>query len=91
MWKLMLGAALAAGTLGLAAAPAKAAEVGVYVRGPVAYVPPSPGVGYVWVGGYRAHGYWFPGRWNYRGPVVRYGGGRFYGRGYYHGYAHYRR
>jgi len=31
----MLGAAVAAGTLGLAAAPAQAAEFGVYVRGPV--------------------------------------------------------
>jgi len=59
----MLGAAMAAGTLGLAVAPAQAAEFGVYARGPVAYVPPCPGPGYEWVAGYSAHGYWVPGRW----------------------------
>ncbi len=68
----MLGAAVAAGTLGLAAVPAHAAEFGVYMRGPVAYVPPCPGAGYAWVAGYNAGGYWVPGRWNFvgvRGPA----------------------
>jgi len=76
MRKWMLGAAVVAGTLGLAAAPAQAAEFRVHVGGPVAYVPPCPGAGYVWVAGYQANGYWIPGRWNfvgYRGPVVRFG------------------
>ena len=71
----MLGAAIVAGGLGLAAAPAQAAEFGVHVRGPVAYVPPCPGPGYVWAAGYYANGYWVPGYWNFigvrRGPVVR--------------------
>jgi len=70
--KWMLGAAVAAGALGMAAAPAQAAEFGVYVRGPVAYVPPCPGPGYAWAAGYYANGYWVPGRWNFvgvRGPV----------------------
>ena len=83
MRKWMLGAAVVAGTLGLAAAPAQAAEFRVHVRGPVAYVPPCPGAGYVWAAGYQANGYWVPGRWNYggaRGPVVRYDRGRVYGR-----------
>lgn len=63
----MLGAAIAAGTLGLGATAAQAAEFRVYARGPVAYVPPCPGAGYVWVAGYQANGYWIPGRWNYAG------------------------
>jgi len=63
----MLGAAIAAGTLGLGATAAQAAESRVYARGPVAYVPPCPGAGYVWVAGYQANGYWIPGRWNYAG------------------------
>lgn len=70
----MLGAAMVAGGLALAAAPAQAAEFGIYVRGPVAYVPPCPGPGYAWVAGYYANGYWVPGYWNFvgvRGPVVR--------------------
>jgi len=70
----MLGAAVVAGTLGLGATTAQAAEFGIYARGPVAYVPPCPGAGYVWIAGYQANGYWVPGRWNfagYRGPVVR--------------------
>ena len=70
----MLGAALAAGAMGMAAAPAQAAEFGVYVGGPAAYVPPCPGAGYVWVAGYYAHGYWVPGYWNFRGAGVRVGG-----------------
>ena len=88
MKKWMLGAALAAGTLGLAAAPAQAARVGVYVGvGARGYIPACPGPGYVWVAGYWAHGYWVPGFWNYvrvgdpliRGGVVI-GHGPFYGR-----------
>ncbi len=70
----MLGAAVVAGGLGLGATTAQAAEFGVYVRGPVAYVPPCPGPGYVWVNGYMANGYWIEGRWNFVG--VR-GGDRF--------------
>ncbi len=70
MAKWILGAAVVAGGLGLAATPAKAAQFGVYVGGPAAYVPPSPGPGYQWVTGYYSGGYWMPGRWNYVG--VRY-------------------
>lgn len=62
----MLGAAMAAGALGLAATPAQAAEFGIYFRGPVAYVPPCPGPGYEWFAGYYANGYWVPGRWQMR-------------------------
>jgi len=63
----MLGAAVVAGGLGMGAATAQAAEFGIYARGPVAYVPPCPGPGYVWVAGYMANGYWLPGRWNFVG------------------------
>jgi hypothetical protein len=63
----MLGAAVVAGGLGLGAGTAQAAEFGIYARGPVAYVPPCPGPGYVWVAGYMANGYWIPGRWNLGG------------------------
>jgi hypothetical protein len=70
MAKWLLGAAVVAGGLGLAATPAKAAEWGVYIGGPTAYVPPCPGPGYTWVAGYYSGGYWVPGRWNYAG--VRY-------------------
>jgi len=75
----MLGAAVVAGGLGLGAVPAQAAEFGVYARGPVAYVSPCPGPGYVWAAGYRAHDYWVPGRWNFAGargrePFARYEG-----------------
>ncbi len=78
----MLGAAIVAGAAALGAAPAQAAEIGVFVRGPVAYVPPCPGPGYVWIAGYYANGYWVPGRWNFAGvrrPVVvdRFHPGRF--------------
>ncbi len=59
----MLGAAVLAGAGGLGAVPAQAAEFGIYVRGPVAYVPPCPGPGYVWTAGYMSGGYWIPGRW----------------------------
>ena len=72
----MLGAALVAGGLGMASTQAKAAEFGVYVGAPVAYVPPCPGPGYEWTAGYYANGYWVPGRWAFvgvRGPVVGFG------------------
>jgi hypothetical protein len=49
----MLGAAVVVGAMGLAAVPAQAAEFRVHVGGPVAYVPPCPGAGYVWVAGTR--------------------------------------
>ena len=75
----MLGAAVVAGGLGLAATPAKAAEWGVYVGGPAAYVPPCPGPGYSWVAGYYSGGYWVPGRWNYIGVRDRYPVARYYG------------
>jgi hypothetical protein len=66
--KWMLGAAVAAGTLGLGTAAAHAAQIGVYVSGgPVAYVPPCPGPGYQWVAGYYSDGYWVAGRWAYVG------------------------
>src|SRR5579863_9817452 len=67
MAKWILGAAVVAGGLGLGTTAAQAAEFGVYVRGPVAYVPPCPGPGYAWVAGYQANGYWVPGRWNFVG------------------------
>src|SRR3954453_17160644 len=79
MAKWMLGAAVVAGGLGVAATPAKAAEWGVYVGGPAAYVPPCPGPGYEWTAGYYADGYWVPGRWAFVGvryPVARYYGER---------------
>ena len=82
MKKWMLGAAMVAGTLGMAAAPAQAARFGIYVGAPAVYVPPCPGPGYVWVAGYWANGYWVPGYWNFRrvgGPVIR--GGEVIGRG----------
>jgi hypothetical protein len=85
MKKWMLGAAVLAGALGLGATQAKAAEFGVYFRGPVAYVPPCPGPGYSWAAGYYAGGYWVPGRWNFIGvrgpaPIVRFD----YHRDFYH-------
>jgi hypothetical protein len=87
MAKWILGAAVVAGGLGLAATPAKAAEFGVYIGGPAAYVPPCPGPGYEWTAGYYSDGYWVPGRWvfaGYRAPVVRYYGDRDDYRYYYH-------
>jgi len=80
----MLGAAVVVAGLGLGATTAQAAEFGVYVRGPVAYVPPCPGEGYVWAAGYQSHGYWVPGRWNFvgareRGEFARYDGRDHYG------------
>jgi len=90
MKKMMLAAALAVGTLGMAAAPAQAARIGVFVgvRGP-AYIPPCPGPGYVWVAGYWNNGYWVPGYWNFvrvGGPIIRGGiviGHPFYGHRYF--------
>jgi hypothetical protein len=67
----MLGAAVVAGGLALGAGTAQAAEFGVYARGPVAYVPPCPGPGYVWIAGYQTNGYWIPGRWNFAGDRGR--------------------
>lgn len=75
--KWMLGAAVAAATLGLGTTSAHAAQWGVYVGTQSAYVPPCPGPGYSWVAGYYDGGYWVPGRWNYVG--VGYG---YYGGGY---------
>lgn len=68
--KWMLGAALAAGAIGFSAAPAEAAQFGVYV-GVREAVPPCPGPGYVWIAGYWADGYWVPGYWNYVGVGPR--------------------
>ncbi len=82
MAKWMLGAAVVAGGLGLAATPANAAQFGVYIGGPSAYVPPCPGPGYEWTAGYYSGGYWVPGRWAFAGRdrddyrVVRYYGDR---------------
>jgi hypothetical protein len=71
--KWALGAALAAGALGMGTAKANAAQVrvgigfGVPVAAPVAYVPACPGPGYAWVGGYWGpRRVWVPGYW--RGP-----------------------
>jgi len=88
MKQWMLGAALAAGALGLGAAPAQAARFGVHIGAPAAYIPPCPGAGYVWVAGYWAYGYWVPGYWNYVGigprVVVRGGFVRDRGPAFYH-------
>lgn len=83
--KVVLSAALIAGTLGLGATQAKAAGVRIVVGGPVAYVPPCPGAGYVWTAGYYNGGAWVPGFWRAPrvGVVVRpgfYRGRVFYGR-----------
>jgi len=79
MAKWMLGAAVVAGGLGLAATTAKAAEFGVYVGGPAAYVPPCPGPGYAWTAGYYSGGYWVPGRWAFVGIRDNYRIARYYG------------
>jgi hypothetical protein len=75
--KVVLGAALVAGTLGLGAAQAKAA-VRIVVGGPAAYIPACPGAGYVWVAGYYNGGVWVPGFWH--SPRV----GVVVGPGFYH-------
>jgi hypothetical protein len=70
--KWMLGAALAAGSFAMTAVPAHAGvRIGVAIGGPVAYVPPCPGPGYIWVNGYYSNGYWVPGVWNYVGVRER--------------------
>jgi hypothetical protein len=81
MKKWMLGVALAAGIVGMGAAPAQAARVGIYIGARAPY----PGPGYVWVNGYWANGYFVPGYWNYvgAGPVFR--GGIVLGHGPYYG------
>ena len=96
MKKWMLAAALAVGAVGLGATSAQAAEIGIYARGPVAYVPPCPGPGYYWTAGYRANGYWIPGRWSYGGGRVAVGRGYFvrgreFGPRFYRGYGPFRR
>ena len=77
--KWMLGAALAAGIMGMGTAKANAAQVrigvgiGVPVAAPVAYVPPCPGPGYVWTAGYwNPYHVWVPGYWNFPGPRAGY-------------------
>jgi hypothetical protein len=91
----MLGAAVLAGVAGLGAGRAQAAEFRVFARGPVAYVPPCPGPGYAWIAGYRANGYWVPGRWAFHGPVARgyvgFGHGPVYARHFYRGHERFRR
>ncbi|MDE3186300.1 MAG: hypothetical protein KGM96_02100 [Acidobacteriota bacterium] len=78
----MLGAAIAAGAMGMGAAQAQAAEFGIYVGGPAAYVPPCPGPGYVWMNGYMANGYWMPGQWQFRGDDQGWDREDSWGRGY---------
>lgn len=92
----MLGAAVVAGAAGLGATTAQAAEFGFHMRGPVAYVPPCPGPGYVWVAGYMANGYWVPGYWNFvgvrvGGPAVGFGFDRGFDRHFDRGHVGFRR
>lgn len=90
MKSLMLGAAILAGTFGLGATSANAAQFGIYIgAGPAAYAPPCPGPGYSWVAGYWDDGYWVPGRWAYVGGYDRddyYGRPDWDGDHYYRGY-----
>ncbi len=82
MTKWMLGAVVLAGTMGLGATKANAAQFGIYVGAPADYVPACPGPGYFWVAGYYDGGYWVPGRWEFRGEGYRdrvYYGGNYYG------------
>ena len=86
MTKWMLGAVVLAGAMGLGATKANAAQFGVYVNAPEAYVPPCPGPGYFWTAGYYDGGYWVPGRWEFRGEGFRdrvYYGANYYGYGHY--------
>lgn len=86
----LLAAAFAVGALAMSAAPAQAARIGVYFGARAIAVPPCPGPGYAWVGGYWDSGYWVPGYWNFvgvGGPVFRGGivvdrGPAFYHRGF---------
>jgi hypothetical protein len=94
--KFTLAAALVIGSLGLGATDARATQFRVAIGGPVAYAPPCPGPGYVWVAGYYNGGGWVPGYWNFvgavRGPVVRFGVGPvFVGRHFDRGFARFRR
>jgi hypothetical protein len=70
----MLGTAMLAGGLGLAVPQANAAQFGIYLGAPAAYVPPCPGPGYQWIAGYYAEGYWMPGRWAFVGAGATVGG-----------------
>jgi hypothetical protein len=79
--KWMLAAAVAVGGLGLTAAPAKAAQFGVYIGAGPNYIPPSPGPGYVWIAGYYSNGYWVPGQWVFNGVVAA--PGYYYGNSFY--------
>jgi len=80
MKKWILAAALAVAALGLSAAPAQAARIGIYVGAPAVAIPACPGPGYAWVAGYWNGGVWVPGYWSYvGGPVIR--GGVVFGRG----------
>jgi hypothetical protein len=65
----MLAAAMAVGGLGLTAAPAKAAQIGIYIGSGAEYVPPCPGPGYTWIAGYYSNGYWNAGRWIFNSAV----------------------
>ncbi len=67
--KWMLAAAMTVGGLGFTAAPANAAQIGVYIGTGAEYVPPCPGPGYVWIAGYYSNNYWIPGRWAFNGRV----------------------
>ncbi len=85
MKKWMLGAAMVAGTLGMARS-ARPGSPHWNLRRRTAAYSACPGPGYVWVGGYWANGYWVPGYWNYvgvGGPVIR--GGVVIGHGPYYG------
>jgi len=70
------------------------AGVVAYAPPPVpvaAYVPPAPGPGFVWVGGYwypaGAQYAWHAGYWARRPyPRAYWVGPRYYGHQYYHGY-----
>jgi WXXGXW repeat (2 copies) len=73
--KRMLRALAFSGILGAAAVAAQA-QIGVYVGvAPVApvvseYVPPCPGVDFVWTPGYYAGRVWVAGRWAHRSGYV---------------------
>lgn len=84
--KWLLAAAVVASGLGMGAAKANAAQIGIYVRAGRA-IPPCPGPGYAWVNAYYdEYGNYVPGYWNYVG-VTTYApaGGVYmgYGGGYY--------
>ena len=79
--KWMLAAAVVAGGLGMGATKADA-QIGIYVRTgrPAAYIPPSPGPGYVWVNGYYdSYGQYVDGYWNFVGETYAPVGGVYLG------------